>query len=197
MTIFSWIALYSIFRRVSTDATPGDSSNTKMDAASAASVSGFVNMEYRGGGPDSDISVPGSPPTATAFDSDSGSQAVVHIAPDNAKNDGSFTDHFTGGGSFVSSADVVTGIKTDILITTATGPDSGHIGDGNIAIVLDSTVDSFEPTATDDSSVVSNDANDFAVFLLSGVTDSTSNPQRERVNRFWQQLSRWVCPRLR
>lgn len=168
------------FTTSSTDATPGDSVSTDIDAASGASVSGFVNVEYRGGAPDSDISVSGSPPTATAFDSDNGSQIVVHIAPENAQNDGNITDHFTGGGGFVSSADVVTVINTDILITAATAPDAGLIGDGNFAIVPDSTVDPFEPTATDDSLVVSTDATDSGVFLLSGLTDSTGNPESSR-----------------
>jgi hypothetical protein len=161
------------FSTSSTDGTPGGSVSTDMDAASAASVSGVVNMEYGGGALDSHISVSDSPPTATAFDSDSGSPIIVQIAPDNVQNEGNITDHFTGGGGFVFSTDVVTVINTDILITAATGPDSGLVGDGNFAIVLDSIVDSFEPTATNDSSVISDDANDFAV--ISGLTDSTGN----------------------
>ncbi len=168
------------FTTSSTDATPGDSVSADIDAASGASVSGFANVEYRGGAPDSDISESGSLLTATAFDSDSGPQAAVHTASDNAQSDGNITSHFTGGGVFVSSGDVVTVINADIPINEATGPDSALIGDGNFAIVLDSTADSFEPTSTDDSLVVSNDANDSGVFLLSGLTDSTNNLESSR-----------------
>ena len=110
------------FSTSSTDTTPGDSGNTKMDDASSASVSGFVNMEYRGGGPDLDISDSGSPHTATAFDSDSGSQTIVHTAPDNAQNDNNITNHFIESGGFVSSGDDVS-INADIPINEATGPD--------------------------------------------------------------------------
>jgi hypothetical protein len=161
------------FSTSSTDTAPGEPGNADMEVGSAASVSGFVNMEYRDGGPD--ISDLVSLHIATAFDSNSGSQTVVHIAPDNAQNDGNITDHFTGDGGFVSSADVVTDINADIPITNVTGPDSGLIGNGNFAIVPDSTVDSFEPMAMDDSSVVSDDANDSDIFLLSDLTDSTGN----------------------
>jgi hypothetical protein len=164
------------FTTSSTNVTPGGSVCTDMDAAFAAGVSGFVNMECLGGGPpDCDISASGSPPAAAAFDSDSGSPIVVHIAPDNAQSDQNITDHFTGDGGFVSNADVISVIDTAILVTAATGPDSGLTGDDNFAIALDSPVDSFAPAATDDSSVASIDANDYDVFLLSGLADSTAD----------------------
>jgi len=139
------------FSPSTSDTAPGEPGNMDMEVSSAATVSNFVNMEYRDGGPH--ISDLVSLHIATAFDSKSGSQTVLHIAPDNAQNDGNITDHFTGDGGFVSSADVVTVINADIPITDVTGPDSGLIGNGNFAI----------------------DANDSDIFLLSDLTESTGN----------------------
>ena len=162
------------FTTSDTDARSSDSISTQIDFDPAASVSGFANFQYGGSAPDSDISVSSSSLAATARDSDSGS-LVFQIAPDNAQNDGTITDHFTGGGDFVFSSDVVTVINADTLIT-ATGTDAGLVGDDNFAIVLDSTVDSFEPTATEDSSIVGYEANyGFTVAPPSDFTDTIGN----------------------
>ena len=162
------------FTTSDTDARSSNSISTQIDFDPAAIVSGFANFQYGGSAPDSDISVSSSSLAATARDSDSGS-LVFQIAPDNAQNDGTITDHFTGGGDFVFSSDVVTVINADTLIT-ATGTDAGLVGDDNFAIVLDSTVNSFEPTATEDSSVVGYEANyGFTVAPPSDFTDTKGN----------------------